>query len=425
MCFVALRPVGAVAGLSPPNNADPRPVDNSVSSVGVSVSGRGVRTALLADLRARIAKIEQHPLRLPPSPPENGCLPSAHCPSPFSTPAVAPSRQDWSADHSRARRSSAGWYLGIEEIDRLLPAGGLTHVGLHEIKPERPGDLIAALGFALGLGALRLRQTRGARSGVVWVQPSHDAGEYGRAYAPGLISFGLDPASLIIVEPKTLPDALWAIEESLKGDEDRSGHPLAFVLACVTASTTPANSGRRGARPRTLDATAQRRLTLAAARGDTPCLLLTSHASPGLTGAHTRWRIGRYPNQTVTGPPSVSSPPSLSVAARAPPLSSAFAAQGHCRLQVRLERCRGASTILDNEGRSFDLEWCDEAYRFRLVTSLAGGACEIPSVRDARSPSAAFVEASGAPGSVKTADAVQSAQALRSIQAVRRAVRAG
>jgi hypothetical protein len=79
---LALCPVLAVSS-RPPTASFSRPALGVIPSVSVSpvcpppvcisrvsssVSGTGVRTALLADLRARIAKIEQHPLRLPPSP---------------------------------------------------------------------------------------------------------------------------------------------------------------------------------------------------------------------------------------------------------------------------------------------------------------------------------------------------------------------
>lgn len=347
---------------------------NIVASVGVS--GRGARTALLADLRARIAKIEQHPLRLPPSsPPEQGCLPSASGSAAFSVITRTEVQN----------RATTGWYLGIEEIDRLLPAGGLQHAGLHEIKSEQPGDALAALGFALGLGALRWRQhlqAHGMAGGMVWVQSLRDAGEYGHIYAPGLLPFGLDPAGLIVVEPKTPTDALWAIEESLKGDDEQRGPPLAFVLASIAASSCSV-AGRRSGQRRMLDVTAQRRLALAAARGETPCLLLTSHASPGLESAHTRWLVGRRPSRgpaasaTVADAWPASSP---SARARAAPVPSLFPARGHGRMQVRLTRCRGAGAMLEGEGRNFDLEWCDEAYCFRLVAPLADRA---PGIADA------------------------------------------
>ena len=237
----------------------------------------------------------------------------------------------------REHQNPQGWFLGIEEIDRFLPTDGLQQAGLHEIKPEQPGDVTGALGFALGLGARRLRERPG---GVVWVQPVRDVREHGGPYGPGLASFGLDPARLIVVAPNTLTEALWAIEESLKGTEEQRQQSLALVLACISASTSPAGSGSRTS---TLSPTAQRRLSLAAAQGGAPCLLLTSHAQPGLGSAHTRWRVGRQPDQ---------------------------------RLRVRLERCRGAGATMGSEGRRFDLEWCDEAYRFRLSASVADRAPE-------------------------------------------------
>jgi protein ImuA len=398
---LALCPVLAVSS-RPPTASFSRPALGVIPSVSVSpvcpppvcisrvsssVSGTGVRTALLADLRARIAKIEQHPLRLPPSPSGYGCLPSVSSPAvppkeevakPHASSIPADPRTPKSTELKRRSRErgplrggpSPGWLLGIEEIDRFLPAGGLQHGGLHEIKPEQPGDAAAALGFALALAAQHTHRQTG---GVVWVQPIRDAGEYGRPYGPGLGSFGLDPASLVVVEPKNLTETLWAIEESLKRDEEGGDQSLALVLACIAASTsttsTKGAAQSRSSPARALGATAQRRLSLAAARSGTPCLLLTSHASPGLGGAHTRWRAGRQPG--LVSALVHAGPENRGFAPRSFPLHGQFPAQGHFQVRIRLERCRGTRTMMGSEGRTFDLEWCDAAYRFRLLAALA------------------------------------------------------
>ena len=390
-----LRPGLAVSG-RPPTVCFSSPASEvahrvSAPRVGISVSGTGARTALLADLRARIAKIEQHPLRLPPSPSEYGCLPSVPRPkvlskeersaNPHVTSIPADPQKPKTMEFRDQRREhglSHKWLSGIEEIDQFLPAGGLQRAGLHEIKPEQPGDATAALGFALALAAQHTRNDAHRHAGgIVWVQPVRDAGEYGRPYGLGLAPFGLDPASLVVVEPKNLTEALWAIEESLKGDEEGRDPSLALVLACLTASTnaksTKGNAGSRSSPACILGATAQRRLSLAAARGGTPCLLLTSHASPGLGAAHTRWRVGRQPSRT---PRPVSASVQAGPGGRGPtprsfPLHGQFPAQGHFQVRIRLERCRGTRTMMGSEGRTFDLEWCDAAYRFRLLAALA------------------------------------------------------
>ncbi len=147
---------------------------------------------------------------------------------------------------------------------------------MHEIKPEACGDWSAANAaarrFALGLVRRRLLASsgNGEPTLVLWCMSARHACQVGRPYGPGLASLGLDPTRLILVEAARETDVLWAIEEGLKSQA------LALVLGEVgEAALTPA-----------------RRLALAAAAGETPCLLLTSATSGGAASTATRWRIG-------------------------------------------------------------------------------------------------------------------------------------
>lgn len=143
------------------------------------------KTALLDDLRRRIAHLE-HPVLCRETPP----------------PALA---------------------LGVPEIDAHLPWGGLAPAALHEIVPAQPGDGAAALGFAAGLLGLAAR-----KAAVLW------CGNRGDLYAPGLKSLGLCVDNLIIVNAAKDRDLLWAMEEGL-----RSG-ALAAVLGEIRTLTPTA-----------------------------------------------------------------------------------------------------------------------------------------------------------------------------------------
>lgn len=85
-------------------------------------------------------------------------------------------------------------------IDKALPWGGLPRAALHEILAADPG---AAGGFA----AMLLARAGGT---VLWIAPEPDA------WPPGLARFGLSPAQLVLVRAPRGQDALWAMEETLR-----------------------------------------------------------------------------------------------------------------------------------------------------------------------------------------------------------------
>ncbi len=189
------------------------------------------RPALLAALRARVARLERA-----------------------------------GAAAALERAGSAGVRLA-PAIDAALPGGaGLPRAALHEI-------LAAGAGAAAGFAALLL-----ARSGatVFWIARAPDA------WPPGLARFGLPPSRLVLVQAEAESDALWATEEALR---------CAAVSGVVLADAVP-------------DATASRRLQLAAETGGGIGLLLRDDAGVG-HGNHagavrggegpslatTRWRV--------------------------------------------------------------------------------------------------------------------------------------
>jgi len=230
--------------------------------------------------------------------------------------------------------------LGVAEIDRYLPGGGLPTAALHEIAPVRhegPKARIAlntpaALGFAAGLLG------RAAASGpVLWCRDMGRAGN--RLHALGLENFGLNSNNLIVVNCLKSRQLLWAMEEGL-----RSGAVTA-VLGEIAD----------------LRAVAARRLQLAAEAGGGLALLVGTGADDALPAA-TRWRIATAVSPDPQGP-----------------------WPGPARWAVTLHRCRHAPAGTEHSGpRQWLLEWRDDdneqlhegerpAHGFRLAAALRDG----------------------------------------------------
>jgi protein ImuA len=149
--------------------------------------------------------------------------------------------------------------FGVDEIDTVLPWGGLPRACVHEIGAA---DISAA---AAGFCAVLLARLANEGGTVAWCRRQDGL------YGPGLAAFGLDTGRLIVVRTRTDKDVFWAMEEGL-----RSGS-----LAAVLGETG-------GAEPIAL-----RRLQLAAETGGVTAVLLRpagAAVAPGWTT--TRWRVG-------------------------------------------------------------------------------------------------------------------------------------
>jgi protein ImuA len=208
--------------------------------------------------------------------------------------------------------------LGLPEIHRHLPGPGLPCGALHEVMTVAYGDTPASFGFALALMGCALE----ARRGPAFLVLSRQAADFGKPYGPGLRQLGVDVGRLLLVETRSGKDALWAMEEIL-----RAGNGVAAVAGMIETD---------------IDLTMSRRLSLAAASGNRPLVLLRPSGATGTSAAITRWRI-----------------------AAAPAARDRFDAFADWRWQVALERCR--------HGRpgQWMLEWDHAAHRFRLAEIVA------------------------------------------------------
>jgi protein ImuA len=181
--------------------------------------------------------------------------------------------------------------LGIPSIDAAL-GGGLGTGALHEIAAPRETEIAAASGFALALAACRRREARGGSqdagtgAAIVWIAEDLSLAENGAPYGPGLDEAGIAPERLITVTAARAREVLWAMEETLR---------------CRAVGAVIGEIRARG-----VDVVATRRLSLAAAAGNTLALLLRTAPDEEPSAAATRWIVGAAPSSPSphgVGPP--------------------------------------------------------------------------------------------------------------------------
>lgn len=208
--------------------------------------------------------------------------------------------------------------LGVEEIDRRLPGGGLRLAGLHELWPAwREWDDGAVTGFLLALSSRLLAQRQGT---LLWISLADDL------YAPAAAVAGVSPSRLLRARARRPEDLLWALEQGLQCGG------LAGVVGEVAG----------------IDRIAARRLQLAAENAERPCFLLQrgrlGEGSTAGSPAVTRWRISVLPSN--------------------PALPRQLVGQPRWRLE--LLRCRGGQPA------SFEVEWNDAKGALAVAAPLCG-----------------------------------------------------
>lgn len=159
--------------------------------------------------------------------------------------------------------------LGVAGLDAAL-GGGIARGRLHEIYAAGVGDETSAQGFALMLAL------RGGWDGhIVWVAERRAAG---RLHAPGIAELGADPGRLLCVTVKD-EAAL------LKAAADVARSPAAGTLVVAP-----------GLRPKRIDLTVTRRLTLFAERSGVTAILLRGIGEQMPSAAETRWLVAAAPS---------------------------------------------------------------------------------------------------------------------------------
>lgn len=209
--------------------------------------------------------------------------------------------------------------VGLPEVTRHLPGGGLATGMLHEVMAASHEDRPSAFGFAFSLAASALQSRKGP---AFFVSTRHATREFGRPYAHGLRHMGIDPWRFVLIETARDKDALWALEETLRTEV----RPAIVV----------------GALSRQLDLTASRRLNLASSAGAVPLVLLCMTGEQGANAAGTRWRIGAAPSS-----------------------KDRFGSLGDWRWRTTLERSR------NGRPGQWLLEWTHVAHRLRMAEGVA------------------------------------------------------
>ena len=217
-------------------------------------------------------------------------------------------------------RQSAPWHFGIAEIDDHLPKTGLASNRLHEIAPACAPDMPAAIGFAVSLA---VRRSLTHQAPILWLSANRRMGEFGRPYGHGFKSLGLARQKWLTARLHKPADMLWALEQALRAKA------LSLIIADAPALAA--------------DLSLSRRLSLAAAEGGTPAILLCEHGFTGATATASRWQVKSIPSQ----------PPQYD------PLSP-----GAPSWALSLTRCRSGKP------GEWHVEWHHATHHFHLVSRL-------------------------------------------------------
>jgi protein ImuA len=163
-----------------------------------------------------------------------------------------------------------------QSVDQMLaiPPGVL-----HEVFTDETRNGTAALGFAMGLARGLIGKGRQA---ILYLQLAEQTQEMGVPYALGLNTFGIDPDKLILAQPGTLTELLWAIEEAV------ACRAVAGVIADIHGH------------PKALDFTASRRLSLRSTAGGSSVFLIRYGREREASAAKLRWRV--MPGQSAGHP---------------------------------------------------------------------------------------------------------------------------
>lgn len=175
--------------------------------------------------------------------------------------------------------------FGVERLDAALRGNaehdGLPRGALHEIHSGGKNDWSSAATMAMLLAQMSQNDC-GDIKPILWVSESGEARRQGKLYPPGLVELGIDPDMIIHV---AAPDSIAVLRAA--SDGVRSGAAAAVIAELA------------GRKPKGLDMTATRRLSLSAQKTGALALLLRSgsdKADPLPTAAFSRWEISAAPS---------------------------------------------------------------------------------------------------------------------------------
>ena len=210
---------------------------------------------------------------------------------------------------------------GCEEIDQLLPCGGLRVDSLTEWVAETDSSGAAAISLITAANHLQHHPNR----------PLIVVDAQNQFYPPAAVALGISAHRIILVRPQRRADAIWAIDQSLRCED------VGAVWANVGAWLNDRDA---------------RRFQLAAELGNTPALLLRPKAVRGRPSfAEVRFHV-QLQKQAVAHSSTLRSSASRSSLA---PLAESEVSQPS--MVVTIDRCRGDSmgkqvhVRVDNQAR--------------------------------------------------------------------------
>lgn len=190
---------------------------------------------------------------------------------------------------------------------------------LHEVFADEHRQSGASLGFTLGLARSLISQGREA---LIYLQLSAEAQEIGLPYGLGFSSFGLTPDTLVIGRIGTVPELLWALEESL------ACRAVAGVIVDLASH------------PKALDFTVSRRISLRAAAAGTSAFLIRYGKGREASAARLRWHV--RPGVSAGQPFDASAP-------------------GNPRFVVEIEKLR-LGQVRQTEQHQLILDWTENGF---------------------------------------------------------------
>lgn len=185
--------------------------------------------------------------------------------------------------------SPSHFTFGVGHLDQALRGNalqeGLPRAALHEIHSAEKPDITSAAAMALLLAdrcrtiAPKDQQDRA----LLWISETGQTRRQGKLYPPGLAELGIDPARIIHVDA---PDSIAVLRAAADGVRSPAMAAVIVELA--------------GRKPRGLDLTATRRLSLSAQKSGVLTLLLRSGGdatdNPMPTAAFSRWSVAAAPS---------------------------------------------------------------------------------------------------------------------------------